>query len=244
MQNSRPILLPLVASLSVLVAGVVPISTFAGFDNRFMITAIAMFLSVCALVAWSWKRQTGQAGRFGPANSVTFLRAVLVCWIAGSIGQAATDWAAWFIVIIGTTALLLDGVDGWLARKYRCATDFGARFDQEIDALLILILAILTVQTGKAGIWILLAGLLRYMFIVGALVFPKLADPLPPSKRRQTICVVTVVGLILCLAPVVTPPVSTVLAVLTVGVLTLSFTVDTLWLLRSRRPGSDKEEPC
>lgn len=244
MQKSRPIVLPLFAALSVLVIGLVPISSYAGFDIAFTVTALLAFISVGIVVALTWTRQQHHDHRFGPANSVTFLRAVLVCWIAGAIGQAGSDWASWFIVGIGSIALALDGVDGWVARKYRCASDFGARFDQEIDALLILILSVLAVQFGKAGAWVLLAGLLRYLFIAAAVIVPKLAAPLPPSKRRQTVCVTTVIALILCLAPTIEPDLSNLIAALAVATLALSFAVDTVWLLRSGPARQGKENPC
>ncbi|MEQ9488190.1 MAG: CDP-alcohol phosphatidyltransferase family protein [Alphaproteobacteria bacterium] len=244
MQTTRPILLPFVIALSALIVGMVPIYRYAGFDLQYVAMTLVTFLAVCSVLVWAWVRHSAGNVRFGPANTVTFLRVVLVCWIAGAIGQAGSDWSSWFVVTISTTALILDGIDGWLARKLGCASDFGARFDQEIDALLILILAVLVVQTGKAGTWILLVGLLRYLFVAGAVAIPKLAEPLPPSKRRQTICVTTVIGLILCLAPVVTPPLSTAIAAVTAGVLSLSFTVDTVWLLRPKSPVSGKEEKC
>jgi multidrug efflux pump subunit AcrA (membrane-fusion protein) len=38
---------------------------------------------------------------------------------------------------------MLDGVDGWLARRHEIASRFGARFDMEVDALLILALSVL-----------------------------------------------------------------------------------------------------
>lgn len=244
MQNTRPVLLPLFLALSILVIGLVPISSFAGFDIQFTVTALLAFASVGCVVALGWARQRERLHRFGPANSVTFLRAVLVCWIAGAIGQAGSDWGSWFIVVIGSAALVLDGVDGWLARKYRCESDFGARFDQEIDALLILILAVLAIQTGKAGSWVLLAGLLRYLFIAAAVVIPALAEPLPPSKRRQTICVVTVIALIICLAPVVPAPVANLVAAISVGLLTLSFVVDTVWLLQADTKHKEEGDVC
>ena len=39
--------------------------------------------------------------------------------------------------------VLLDGVDGRLARKYGASSRFGARFDMEVDAVLICVLALL-----------------------------------------------------------------------------------------------------
>ncbi len=65
----------------------------------------------------------------------------------------------WMLVGLGVVAVALDGVDGVLARSRNEASAFGARFDMETDALLILVLAALVWQHGKAGAWILAAGL-------------------------------------------------------------------------------------
>jgi hypothetical protein len=75
-----------------------------------------------------------------------------------------------------------------------------------------------------------LSGLLRYLFLAAGWLAPWLRRPLPPSRRRQTICVVQIAGLILALAPIVTSPLSTVLAAVTLLTLCYSFLVDTLWL--------------
>ena len=99
--------------------------------------------------------------------------------------------------------MALDGVDGALARGRGEASEFGARFDMETDALLILVLAALVWQHDKAGAWILLAGLLRYLFVAASYVLPWLGAALPPSRRRQTVCVVQIVSLIGALAPLV-----------------------------------------
>jgi phosphatidylglycerophosphate synthase len=39
--------------------------------------------------------------------------------------------------------LALDGLDGWLARRFGLASAYGARFDMEVDGFLILVLALL-----------------------------------------------------------------------------------------------------
>ena len=66
----------------------------------------------------------------------------------------------------------------------------------EVDALLIMVLAILAWQHGKAGAWVLLSGLLRYAFVAAGWLAPWIARPLPPSRRRQTICVVQIAALV------------------------------------------------
>ena len=41
--------------------------------------------------------------------------------------------------MLASVALILDGVDGKVARRTRNASAFGARFDMEVDAFLILV---------------------------------------------------------------------------------------------------------
>src|SRR4029079_15189952 len=129
-----------------------------------------------------------------------------------------------------------DGVDGWLARRTRLSSRFGARFDMEVDALLIMALAVLAWQFGKARAWFFLSGLLRYIFIAAGWIWLWMRDPLPPSRRRQTICVVQVAGLIVAVAPIITPPVSTLAAATALLVLVYSFVIDTVWLWRHGAP--------
>ena len=57
-------------------------------------------------------------------------------------------------------------MDGWLARRCGVASHFGARFDLEVDSLLILILAVLVWQSGRVGAWVLAIGLARYAFVL------------------------------------------------------------------------------
>jgi phosphatidylglycerophosphate synthase len=111
---------------------------------------------------------------------------------------------------------------------------FGARFDMEVDGLLILALAILVSEYGKAGRWVVLSGLMRYLFVAAGWLAPWLRRPLPPSQRRQTICVVQIVALTLAIVPAITPPFSQLLAAGALLTLSYSFLVDTAWLWRSR----------
>src|SRR5262249_39477231 len=136
----------------------------------------------------------------------------------------------------------LDGLDGWLARRTRMASAFGARFDMEVDALLILVLSILVWQYGKAGSGIVLAGLLPYLFVAGGWLFPWMARPLFPSRRRQTVCVLQIVGSSVLMLPVVTPPASVWFAATLLSALSASFLVDVLWLWSTRRGEIDWTE--
>jgi phosphatidylglycerophosphate synthase len=175
--------------------------------------------------------------RFGPANQVTMVRAFFGAVAAGFIGEPSLQSAGWIVGGAAAVATVLDGVDGWLARRTGMASAFGARFDMETDALVIQVLAILALEYGKAGPWVLISGLLRYLFVAVGWVLPWMREPLFPSVRRKAICVVQTVGLILTILPPIVPPASEWLAAVSLAALVYSFLVDTLWLWR-RAPAS------
>jgi phosphatidylglycerophosphate synthase len=130
--------------------------------------------------------------------------------------------------------LLLDGADGWTARRTGLASPFGARFDMEVDALFVLVLAMLVARTGAAGGWVMIAGLLRYLFVVAGFFWPILTLPLPASFRRKAVCVVQILALLAALAP----PAAAVASWLCLGGLILlvySFAADIVVLLGTRR---------
>ena len=176
---------------------------------------------------------------FGAANQVTMARAVLVCLIGGLLAPTAPGGylAAWAAVIAAGTVLLLDGVDGWLARRTRQTSSFGARFDMETDALLALVLSVLVFQLDKAGAWIIAAGAARYGFLLAGMVLPRLRRPLPPRRGRQAVCVMLIGALTLCVVPAVTPIWSEALAALALAAVVWSFGIDVVWLLRQPRCG-------
>jgi len=138
-------------------------------------------------------------------------------------------------VVAATLTALLDAADGPLARRSGQSSEFGARFDMETDAAFTLVLCALVLQAGQAGPWVLAAGLMRYAFVVAARLLPWLAGALPPSRRRQTVCVVQITTLIVCLGPIVPPSVAAALAAASVGLLAVSFAIDIRTLARARR---------
>lgn len=171
--------------------------------------------------------------RLGGANLVTLARIGMVCLLVGMLadGQALSPW---WPLGLASVILLLDGIDGWLARRQGLCSDFGFYFDMETDALHVLVLCLLLVVLGKVGAWVLLGGLLRYLFVGAGFVWPQLRQPLPPSLRRKTATVVLTLGLIIALAPPVAAPWSGFAAAVGVVSVCLSFLVDIIWLLRRK----------
>jgi phosphatidylglycerophosphate synthase len=198
----------------------------------YIFQSLAVF--ICLLLALlPFLSQHRPLGQFGVANSVTLLRAGIAGLAAGLIcGPELPPGLAWTLVTLAGIAMVLDGVDGWLARRGGWQSPFGARFDMEVDAFFILILAMLVFQADKAGGWVLLSGALRYGFVALGYLQPWLRHPLPPRQRRQTVCVIQTAVLALCLIPPLAPPWTTLLTASALGLLTLSFMVDTVWLAR------------
>src|SRR6266699_4543506 len=126
-------------------------------SDLYPVKTAACFTAIM-LVALSHLRAHHPFTRFGPANQLTTVRALLVALVAACIGEPSTSTVAAGAVAASTVATILDGADGWLARRTRMESTFGARFDMEIDALLIQVLALLAWLWGKAGAWVLLSG--------------------------------------------------------------------------------------
>jgi phosphatidylglycerophosphate synthase len=194
----------------------------------------AVVFTAITLIVLSRVRAHHPFDRFGPANRVTLLRALLVSLVAGMVGESPGPTVAAGAVAAATLTTVLDAADGWLARRTGMESAFGARFDLEVDALLIQVLAVLTWRWEKAGAWVLLSGLLRYAFIASGWLWPWMRRPLAPTVRAKAICVGQIATLILALLPPITPPASMVLAALGLSSLGYSFLVDS-WRLWAQR---------
>jgi phosphatidylglycerophosphate synthase len=180
-------------------------------------------------------RRVPDAARLGvgAANRVTLARAALVLPVFALALRPPHPGptAAWWVRGLSAAAMSLDFVDGRVARATGSSTRFGARFDMETDALLLLALSMLLRSGGKVGAWVILIGALRYLFVFAGLLWPLLNGALPPSLRRKTVCVWQGVTLVVALAPVTPGRAASALAAAALALLVYSFGVDVWWLL-------------
>ena len=221
------------AVASALLIGIAVFGTIAAaIDAGALLVAEAalLYAAGCALLFAHLDSHLPQR-RFGPANQVTLLRFALACVLAACAGR---PFGNWLVVVIATLAALLDAVDGWLARRLHIAGAFGARFDMETDAILILVLSALAWTFDRAGPWVLASGLMRYAFVAAGWCWTWLARPVPDSLRRKTVCVVQIVTLIVCLGPVISPSWAATSAAAGMALLSYSFGADIVWLIRRR----------
>lgn len=215
----------------------------AGWQTHHLLASVISFFVLAVLVSFLWiSRHDGS--RFGEANQATLLRTGLVCLIGSTLlvsGQQQPE-NGWHLTGLIAVALALDGVDGFLARRFNLASAFGARFDMEVDALLLLILSLLVWQTGQAGVWVLAIGLMRYAFVAASWFCTLLAAPLRPSLRRKTVCALQGIALLACLLPPLDQTRGSVIALVALSALAVSFGLDIRALLQGPLPARTIKE--
>src|SRR5215472_9435719 len=178
--------------------------------------------------------------RLGMANRITLARAGVACLIAGrALDPAPLGMAErWVLVALAGAALLLDGTDGWAARRQGLASAFGARFDMETDAFAIAVLAVTAVKAGAVPCWVLAIGAMRYLYVGAGWFFPLLRRPPPASafadRRRKTIAVLQSLALLGSLAPATPSTWAAGTCAVALGLLIYSFSADVVTQLSSR----------
>jgi phosphatidylglycerophosphate synthase len=171
---------------------------------------------------------------FGPANRVTLGRATLVGGVTALVADSFRSTPpVTLLVALTAVALLLDGVDGKVARRTGTSSALGARFDMEVDAFLILVLSVYV--SLELGPWVLLIGGMRYGFVAAARVAPWLNAPLPPSFARKTVAAIQGVCLLVAGSGLLPHLADLAIVSSALGSLAWSFGRDVRWLWRNSR---------
>jgi hypothetical protein len=179
-----------------------------------------------------------RAERLSPADWVTLTRATLAVGVAALVADSfARPVPVTLLTSLAVAALVLDAVDGWVARRTRTGR-LGARFDGEVDAFLILILSVYVARS--AGAWVLAIGAARYAFLVAGWPLPWLRAPLPPRHWRKVVAAVQGIVLAVAAAEVLPPAVNRGALAGALALLAESFGRDVLWLRRRRRPTGER----
>ena len=206
------------------------VSATAGLGVAGWIVGLATGSAGTALLVTARKRSDEPA--IFPADWVTLTRSLLIAGVAGLVADSfVRPVSITALVTLSTIALVLDAVDGQVARRTGTATALGARIDGEVDAFLILLLSIVVSQ--HYGSWVLAIGAARYVLLIAGWVFPWLAAPLPPRYWRKVVAAVQ--GIVLTVAASGVP--SRLIGMIAVGAALLllaeSFGRDVIWLYRT-----------
>jgi phosphatidylglycerophosphate synthase len=200
-----------------------------GLDASGWLAGVACGAGLAALLARMLTRYS-QVG-LRPADRVTLARAVLACGVAAlTVDSFGGQAPAAILVALSTVALVLDGVDGRVARRTGTASAFGARFDMEVDAFLIMVLSVYVAR--ESGWWVLAMGLARYAFVAAGWVLPWLRGPLPPRQWAKVVAAIVGVVLTVAAADILPDAVTTAMLLVALGLLVESFGRDVwgLWV--------------
>ena len=220
-----------------LAAGALVAFSVFGIGWRGAVTALVCY-GLMALLILAGLARHAHPLCFGFANAITLTRAAMTALLYGIGGEwlfgglpALGEGLRWTLAIMAAVILILDGLDGPIARRNGMASPFGARFDMEADALFVLAICWLVMATGAAGVWMLAFGSLRYMFLLAGLRLPRLNGPLKPLKRRKVFYVAQAAAPTIALTPFCPPALAWGLCAAAFGLVLFSFTTDSITLL-------------
>lgn len=232
------------------VAAVATTLAYGRFADRFATDLARRWLALSGVVlayelALLWRflprnrDGNGLSASLGPATLLTLVRGVCIAFLAGLLVlPRPTESLVWLPAALYGLAALLDYVDGTLARLTGHVTELGTRLDVEIDALGVLIAALLAVSYGQLPAWYLLAGVARYLFVAGKWYRRRADRPvhdLPSGPISRTLAGVQMAFLVAVLSPLLAPPETTALAVAVLAPFLANFLRD-WWHLTGRLP--------
>jgi phosphatidylglycerophosphate synthase len=206
------------------------VSATVGLGVAGWIAGLATGTAAAALIVTARMRSDQPA--ILPADWVTLTRAVLIAGVAGLVADSfGRPMSVTALVALSTVALVLDAVDGQVARRTGTATPLGARIDGEVDAFLILLLSI--VVSEDYGSWVLVIGAARYAFLLAGWLIPWLAAPLPPRYWGKVVAAVQGIVLTVAASGVLDRRAGMIAVAAALLLLAESFGRNVIWLYRT-----------
>lgn len=211
--------------------GLTRLGWFAGSGSTLL--AFALYAHALARSGRRWPT---------PGDGITALRAVLT---GGVTALVASAWAmhgdARVLVGLAIAALVLDNLDGRVARRTHTATVLGARFDMEVDAWLILALSVYAIP--RAGAWALLIGGARYTVLLAMPIWPWLRAGLPARYWNKVVAAIQGVALVVVATGVLPRTGNQIVLIVAGALLAESFGHQVAWLYAHRPTRPATEDP-
>ncbi len=133
--------------------------------SRWPVLAISL-LSLVSLWASQWSTISHMKPAGGYANLVTLCRYLLVLLIVALSGL----WSQRITGLLFILPMMLDGFDGFLARRMGQVSGFGVHFDLETDSLFVALSGMLLFSMRLADVWILPAAYIRFIYVLALTV--------------------------------------------------------------------------
>ncbi len=220
------------AAAGIIEVGVlVLLSAYLGLGPASWLVGLGFMLVAGVVLASAFQRTSSRS--LGPADRVTLTRLTLIGGVAVIVADRIGQSAPVVMIVLATVALILDGVDGKVARRTGTESDIGAKFDMEADCFLVLLLSVFV--AASMGPWVLSIGLMRYAYVAASWVLPFLRTPLRPSYLRKVVAVIQAVALIVASAELLPRQVGIGAVVLALVLLCCSFGESVWWQWRHGR---------
>lgn len=172
----------------------------------------------------------------GRADWITSVRVALAVVLFGLYVQDPQP--TWDKLAMATLALVLDGVDGRIARRFG-PTRHGAVFDMEADAFYVLTLCGIAHLHVGLGAWVLILAALRPAYVFALVILQRFLPARTPnhegSLRGKLIHVLNIGALLLVQAPLVPVAAKSAAAAAATVLLGYSFLTDFVRSVRPRR---------
>jgi len=185
-----------------------------------IISAVLSFALLIRLTSKQWTPKR----HFGWGNLLTSLRLTLLLLTTLFFKELPN----YLIAAAGLIILIGDGIDGKVARQQNELSEFGEYFDKETDALFIHLFCLSAVFKNLLGEWIILIGLLRYLFVLYLFLTGKKGHKERRSKAGRYIFVFVSCSVIIIFLPF--PGLPLAASAISLLLLIYSFGRDILWI--------------
>lgn len=146
----------------------------------------------------------------GLGNGLTVFRGMELALLSGFLLiPQPSGWFAWLPMVLFTSAVILDFLDGYTARARDESTHLGEELEGLLDGAGMMIATLLAIRYGTLTWWFIPFGAARFLFLIGDRIRKqsgKPVHPLPASRSRRPIAGITMGFLSAALWPIVKPP--------------------------------------
>jgi len=143
---------------------------------------------------------------FGLANAITLLRGGLYAVVAGFLVVPSTTAVAWVPALCYGAGVVLDRLDGAVARSVGEETGLGQRLDMAVDTFGFVVAPLVAVLWGQLPVWYLAISAARHVYLAGIYVRRRSGRPIhnrPDSDLGKYLAGVQMVFITVALVPAV-----------------------------------------